>query len=105
ALLEELSPVVDYAEPRVQRAAVQLDPCAHGSAECGQVVEQALDVRAQEPNDADLVAGVEALLDLRDAPVDPIRELGERREHSHFVGGAQNVGGEAELGKEVGLDG
>src|SRR5207244_12664437 len=50
ALLEELSTAVDYAEPRFERAAVQLDPCANVSAERAQVIEQALDVRAQAPD-------------------------------------------------------
>src|SRR5207302_4886886 len=99
ALLEELSPAVDYAEPRVQRAAVQLDSCAHVGAERAQLVEQALDVRAQEPNDADLVTGVEGSLDLRDPLVDAVAELVERRERSRFAGGAQNVSGEAEIGR------
>src|SRR2546422_7187834 len=104
ALLEELSPAVDYAESRVQCAAGQRDPRAHVGAGLAQLVEQALDVRAQEPHEAGLVTGVEAPVDLCDALVDAEAELVERRERLRFAGGAQNVGGEAELGEEVGLD-
>src|SRR6266542_7007924 len=105
AVLEEPALAVDGAQARIERAPIRLDAGAHLAAELAEVVEQALDMRAQEGDDPHLVARVEIALDLGDVLVDAVAELVERGQRPRLTGRVDGGGGETELGQHIGLDG
>ena len=104
ALLEQPPPIVDGGAPRVERGPVRVHARANGRPELLEVVEQALDVAAQERDHADLVARAQAALDLRGVAVHAVAQLVERRQRARPVRGVQHLAREPELAQEVGLD-
>src|SRR5262249_48985734 len=98
-------PPVAGPQPRIEGAPIGLDPGANLAAEPAEVLEQALDLSAQEADDPDLVARVQAALDLGDVLGDAVTELVERGEKPGLAGGLDHGGGQAQLGEEIGLDG
>jgi hypothetical protein len=93
AVLEDLPPPVDHAAPRVERGPVGLDRSPDFSPEALQVLEQGLDVAAEERDDLQLIARSQAALGPGCVLIEPVEELVERRQGPSPVGGVDDVAG------------
>src|SRR5215470_13781771 len=104
ALLEQAAAVVDGTESTIETLPVRRDPFAGPGAKGPEMIQQALNLAAEESDDPDFVAGGQGALDLRRPMIDPVRELIEGRQGSRFSRALDHRLREAKLGDQVGLN-
>src|SRR5215470_3780751 len=104
ALLEQAAAVVHGTEPNVETLPVGRDPFAGPGAKGPEMIQQALNLAAEEGDDPDFVARGQCALDLRRPMIDPVRELVECRQGSRFPRALDHRLREAKLGDQVGLN-